>query len=324
MKKLFMLFGGIVVLLLFFYNYQFYKNETSETISRADFKNHVGKLAEANPKNHIETVQEHTVNKHIRIKDEPNDQTIVPVLMYHHFVEEGEKVGYTTISNVAFEEQIKYLKSKGYNTVTDQDIVDYYYNGKKLPENPIQITMDDGYESNYKLAYPILKKYGMKATIFVIVSRIGEEYLPPRLTWDQIKEMSDSGVMSIQSHTYDMHHKVMKNDSVEVSAMISDNNEEFLKSVKDDLIRSKEILEEKLGKEVISLSYPYGHYNEEILSVVKEVGFKLAYTVQSGLNNVNTNELELFRINVSSMYNGKAIEEEIKKQKELLNSQNNN
>lgn len=260
-------------------------------------------------------------NNNAGLVERSNDHTIIPVLMYHHFVEEGEEVGYTTISDVAFEEQITYLKSKGYNTITDQDIVDFYYYGKELPENPIHITMDDGYESNYKIAYPILKENGMKATIFVIVSRIDGDYYPPRLTWDQIKEMSDSGVISIQSHTYDLHHKEIIDDAVEVSAMISDTSDEFLKRVKDDLILSKEILEEKLGKEVISISYPFGHYDENTLNMIEEVGFKVAYTIEHGLNHINTDVLELFRINVSSMYNGKAIEEEIIKQKELLKSQ---
>lgn len=260
-------------------------------------------------------------NNNAGLVERSNDHTIIPVLMYHHFVEEGEEVGYTTISDVAFEEQITYLKSKGYNTITDQDIVDFYYYGKELPENPIHITMDDGYESNYKIAYPILKENGMKATIFVIVSRIDGDYYPPRLTWDQIKEMSDSGVISIQSHTYDLHHKEIIDDAVEVSAMISDTSDEFLKRVKDDLILSKEILEEKLGNEVISISYPFGHYDENTLNMIEEVGFKVAYTIEHGLNHINTDVLELFRINVSSMYNGKAIEEEIIKQKELLKSQ---
>lgn len=61
--------------------------------------------------------------------------TLVPVLMYHHFVEVGEETSYITITNEAFEEQVTYLKSKGYNTITDQDLVDYYYNGIELPEN---------------------------------------------------------------------------------------------------------------------------------------------------------------------------------------------
>lgn len=257
-------------------------------------------------------------NKRIESDHVIESKTIIPTLMYHHFVEVGEKTSYTTITNKAFEEQITYLKSKGYNTVTDQDIVDFYYNGKELPQNPIHITIDDGYESNYKFAYPILKKNNMKATIFIIVSRIDGEYGPPRLTWEQIKEMSDSGVISIQSHTYDLHHKENIN-LVEESAMIAYDSSEYHRKIVDDLIISKRLIEYKLGNEVISMSYPYGHYNEKNLSDVEEAGFKIAYTVDHGLNKFDTSPLELYRINVTPNFTGKTIEKEIIKQKELLN-----
>lgn len=241
-------------------------------------------------------------------------KTIIPTLMYHHFVKAGEKVSGATITIEAFEEQMKYLKSKGYNTVTDQQIVDFYYNGKELPTKPIHITMDDGYKSNYELAYPILKKNNMKATIFMIVSKRGGEYRPPRLTWEQMKEMSDSGLISIQSHSYNLHHKE-KLASGEKSAMIAYDNSQYHRKVVDDLMVSKQLIENKIGAEVISLAYPFGHYNQKNLSDVKEAGFKIAYTTKPGLNKSNTNPLELHRINVVAGYTGKTIEKEITKQK---------
>ncbi len=140
--------------------------------------------------------------------------------MYHHFVKTGEKTIGTTITDEAFEEQMVYLKSNGYNAVTDNDMIDFYYNGKELPQNSIHITIDDGYRSNYEIAYPILKENNMKATIFTVVSRTEGEYKPTSLTWEQMKEMSDSGIINIQSHTYDLHHKEIVN-SIEKSAMIA-------------------------------------------------------------------------------------------------------
>lgn len=181
--------------------------------------------------------------------------------------------------------------------------------------------MDDGYESNYKYAYPILKENDMKATIFIIVLRFDEEYGIPRLSWEQVKEMSDSEVISIQSHTYDLHHKE-NTDPVEVSAMIADDSDNYYQKIIDDLSISKQLIEYKLDKEVVSLSYTYGHYDENTLSAVDEVGFKVAYTVEHGLNGLDTNPLELQRINVSPGWTGETIEKEIIKLKELLNSQN--
>jgi len=239
-------------------------------------------------------------------------KVIIPVLMYHHFVEEGEETSHTTVTDKAFEEQITYLKSQGFTTITDQDIVDFYYKGKKMPKKPIQITIDDGYESNYKLAYPILKENDMKATIFIIASRIDGEYSLPRLTWEQVKEMSDSGVISIQSHTYDLHHKVTVGQD-QVTAAISDHSEEHIKNITDDFIFSKNLIESKLDKEVYSLSYPYGHYDENTISAVEAAGFKLAYTINESVNKFDTNVLELNRINVSPALTGRKIEKEIKR-----------
>ena len=135
----------------------------------------------------------------------------VPVLMYHHISEEGNDS--TELSPEAFEAQIAALAEAGYTAVFPEDLAAYVREGKELPEKPIVITFDDGYLSNYEYAYPILKKYGMVATIFVIGSTVGdtEHYkdtdypITPHFSCEQAKEMVDSGVISIQSHTYDMH-----------------------------------------------------------------------------------------------------------------------
>lgn len=95
----------------------------------------------------------------------------VPVLMYHHISEEGNDS--TELSPEAFEAQIAALAEAGYTSVFPEDLAAYVREGKELPEKPIVITFDDGYLSNYEYAYPILKKYGMVATIFVIGSTVG-------------------------------------------------------------------------------------------------------------------------------------------------------
>lgn len=252
-------------------------------------------------------------------EEEEEKIPFIPVLMYHHFVDEGEETSYTTIRVEEFEGQITYLKAKGYTAITDQDLVDFYETGKELPEKPIHITMDDGYESNYKLAYPILRENGMKATIFLIVSRMEKQYSIPRFNWEEAKEMSDSGIMSIQSHSYDLHHKEeVEVEDEAVSAMIAYHDEVYFQKVRDDLILSRQIIEEKLEKEVIALAYPYGHYDENTLSAVEEAGFKVAYTVRNGVNTAETPPLELNRINVSPGWTGQTIENEIEKQRELL------
>lgn len=253
----------------------------------------------------------------IKANDIFESKTIIPTLLYHHFVEVGDKTGGATITNKEFKEQIVYLKSKGYNTINDRDMFDFYYNGKELPKNPIHITMDDGYESNFKFAYPILKENNMKATIFLIVSSAEKKSNLSYLTWNQMKEMSDSGVMSIQSHTHDLHNKVVV-DSIKKSEMVAGDSIEYHNKVKDDLMTSKKLIEGQLGNKVTSLAYPFGDYNQKNLSDVKEVGLKTAYTVVHGVNSLSTNPLELHRINITPGFTGESIHNEIIKQKNLI------
>ncbi|MBQ3971791.1 MAG: polysaccharide deacetylase family protein, partial [Selenomonadaceae bacterium] len=99
-----------------------------------------------------------------------------------------------------FDDQMRYLKENGYHTITPDEFYESLAGNFELPENPVLITFDDGYEDNYRNAYPILRKYDFKATIFVISSFLGtkEHYF----TWDQAREMAENGI-SIQSHTVD-------------------------------------------------------------------------------------------------------------------------
>lgn len=135
----------------------------------------------------------------------------VPVLMYHHIDQEGNDS--TAMTPALFEAQIAALAQAGYTAVFPDDLAAYVNQGKALPDKPIVITFDDGYLSNYEYAWPILEKYGMVATIFMVGSTTGntEHYkdtaypITPHFSYEQGAEMVASGVISLQSHTYDMH-----------------------------------------------------------------------------------------------------------------------
>ena len=135
----------------------------------------------------------------------------VPVLMYHHIDQEGNDS--TAMTPALFEAQIAALAQAGYTAVLPDDLAAYVNQGKALPDKPIVITFDDGYLSNYEYAWPILEKYGMVATIFMVGSTTGntEHYkdtaypITPHFSYEQGAEMVASGVISLQSHTYDMH-----------------------------------------------------------------------------------------------------------------------
>ena len=162
-----------------------------------------------------------------------------------------------------FDAQMAFLKENGYHTITPHEMYMAFTDGAELPTNPVLITFDDGYADNYTNAYPILRKYGMKATIFVITSLMGK---PGYLTWGQAAEMDASGVVSIESHTV-------------THGSLTDLTDE---QIRYELTEAKHDIEQRLGKEVEFLAYPTGAYNLHIARLVKEAGYKGAFTVRNG------------------------------------------
>src|SRR5699024_8650035 len=111
--------------------------------------------------------------------------------MYHHIDEYGDDS--VTISESLFEEQLEYLYENGYNTVSLDQLVGFVENGTPLPERPVMITFDDGYESNYTIAFELLRKYGFCASIFVVASEVGETPGSLRhFDWNEAREMVSS------------------------------------------------------------------------------------------------------------------------------------
>ena len=171
----------------------------------------------------------------------------IPIYMYHAISEnprKGNKEMYVTPKD--FEAHLIHLKEEGYDAVFADEIKDITGYDRK-----VIITFDDGYTDNYTVAYPILKKYNMKATIFVIADRIGTDGY---MTEKQLKELADSGIISIQSHS-DTHINLID---------LPEN------SLIKELKRSKEKISEITGKEVNVISYPGGRYNEYVIKNTKK------------------------------------------------------
>lgn len=176
-----------------------------------------------------------------------------------------------------FEEQMKYLRDNDYHTITPEELYVALEGKGDLPDNPVLITFDDGYEDNYENAYPILKKYGFKATIFVISSFV--DNMSHYITWDEAREMAKNGI-TIASHTVD--HRSM-----------TDLTDEQLKK---ELVDSKKKIEKEMGAPVDYIAYPTGTYNLHIAQIVKDAGYKAAFTIKYGNVDLNSNIYALERI----------------------------
>ena len=178
-----------------------------------------------------------------------------------------------------FEAQMRYLKENNYTAITPDELYSCLAGDTKLPENSVLITFDDGYEDNYLNAYPILKKYGFKATIFVITGFV--DVYPDYLTWEQIREMNENGI-DIESHT--LSHQSMTD--------LSDSE------LKAELVNSKRALEDRLGHVIEYIAYPTGAYNLHIARLVQEAGYKAAFTIKYGNVDENSNVYALERVPV--------------------------
>lgn len=162
-----------------------------------------------------------------------------------------------------FEKQMVYLKEAGFQTIAPDELAAYLEGQGDLPPKPVLITFDDGYADNYINAYPVLKKYGFKAVIFVITDYL-DQY-PAYFTWAQAKEMSQNGI-TIASHT--MGHR----------SMTDLTDEELVK----ELEGSASAIKAHLGQDAQFVAYPTGTYNLHTADVVRKCGYRAAFTIKYG------------------------------------------
>ncbi|MEW6230700.1 MAG: polysaccharide deacetylase family protein [Chloroflexota bacterium] len=196
-----------------------------------------------------------------------NPSAVVPILMYHRVghVPAGSADAIRkdlSVSPEAFESQMAYLADNGFHSVTLQDLLDYLERGRSLPPKPVILTFDDGYDTMYHRAWPVLKRHGLIGVFFVITDFVGKgEYL----SWKQIQEMAQTG-MDFQSHTRN-HRDLTKSSREQITWQLKG---------------SREMLEAQLKRPVRFLSYPAGKYNQTVIDVTREQGYQAAVTIIYG------------------------------------------
>lgn len=176
-----------------------------------------------------------------------------------------------------FEKHMAWLHEYGYHSITPEQLYAFLTEGAELPDNPVLITFDDGYVDNYANAYPIMRKYGFVGTIFVVTTFL-DKY-PGYLKWAQAKELLDAG-WNIESHT--ATHISMTESSDE--------------KIKSELEKARGDIREKLGKEADFVAYPTGTYNLHIAQMVKDAGYKAAFTIKYDNVSRNSNVYALERV----------------------------
>ena len=233
------------------------------------------------------------------------------ILMYHmvSFHKKNAKFNGLRVEPIEFEKQIKYLVENNWNFFTMSELIEKKEN---LPKKSISITFDDGYEDNFTNAFPILKKYNVKATIYIVFDRHGREWSSkrkeknssgelvnePKLLDEQIIELLDSGLLEIGSHT-------MTHDNLPTL-----NKEQKINEIKNSKIE----IEKRFNIRCNSFCYPFGLYDEEDIKIVKDCGYTNATITKKGIDDISkSDEFELKRITVSGKDNMIAFKIKLKR-----------
>ena len=220
----------------------------------------------------------------------------VPVLLYHHIDE--NPTNSMMVTPETFEEQMRFLAENGYHTVTIRQMIDYVYHGGDLPDNPVCVTFDDGYLSNYEYAWPILERYGLNAVVYAIGVSVGHDRyykdtqfeLIPHFGFEQAREMMESGVIDVQSHTYDMHQwaPVETGDQIRETIVPLDGESEagYAAALNADIEQYAEIARRELGGAFLSLAYPKGQYTVLTEMLVHQAGIPVTMSTRTDSRNV--------------------------------------
>ena len=206
----------------------------------------------------------------------------VPILMYHHIADPpaGAKAVERdlSVSPARFEEQLRYLRDAGYQSISTVDLVYHLTLGTPLPAKPVIITFDDGYRDVYTNAFPLLRAYGFTATVYVITDFV-DRGLTPYLTWPQIEEMYAAGI-EFGAHSRD--HPDLRRKSYDFLVW--------------QILGPKQTLEAHLPAPVRTFSYPSGAYDQRVIEVLRSAHYWCAVTTEQGATHSSDGLFTLSRI----------------------------
>lgn len=249
-----------------------------------------------------------------------NRTRLLPIIMYHHITVNEAKAGDYTVTEQEFISDLQYIKDNGYTTVTIEDISNYVNGKSDLPDKPIMITFDDGFESFYSIAYPILKENNMRAVVSVIGS-VTEKYSAindhnisySNMTWSEINEMRQSGLIEFQNHSYNMH-SCKSGERKGISQLQGESDSQYRKSLTEDLYKTQKLFEENCGFKPTAIAYPYGAYSKNTLKIVKECGFTCTLVCEERINKITIGDSDcLFSLGRYNRPSGISTEDFFKK-----------
>ena len=215
----------------------------------------------------------------------------IPVLLYHHVMNEKDmtqehRSNSNIVSTEQFEAQMKYLHDNKYYTASVEELEQFLDGRAILPKRTVVITFDDGYRSNTRYCYPILKKYGFKASIFLITGLIGaKQNVIEHATWTDLHRSAD--VFSFYNHSHDLH----KLDSNGKSLMVTSAQS----VIRRDILTSKGVVDSSY------FAFPYGQSSATVVALLRRTGYRMAFTTETGYVGKQANVFGLPRFTITPL-----------------------
>src|SRR3989440_8760704 len=213
------------------------------------------------------------------------DQTAQTIIFcYHRLVDKIRYPG-TEITPAAFEAQMKELKDRGITVIPMQDLLAWKRGEKNIPPRCAVITFDDGYKSQYEVAWPIMKKYGYPFTMFIYTEGVRGGSLAGggAITWEQLADMRDNGI-DIEAHSA-THQDLREGHTIMVSQPGAKRTKkkltgaEYEQWVQNEIVGSKQLLEQRLGIKINCFAVPFGTYNDHVKEIARNAGYEAMFTV---------------------------------------------
>lgn len=225
-----------------------------------------------------------------------NDFVRIPILTYHNF--DPSVPGSMTIDTQKFAAQMKYLKDNGYTVIPLMQAVNYLQGKiKELPPKPVVITADDGRVTVYQYMLPVIRQYQYPVTLFIYPSAISNAKYA--MTWDQLRELQQTKLFDIESHTY--WHPNFKDEKKHSSVA------EYNKLVHAQLFTARDILNKKLNINVTLLAWPYGIYTKELEKQAADAGYTMAFSIDDRSAIPTENRMSMPRYMVAERYSMKTF-----------------
>ena len=199
-----------------------------------------------------------------------NGYQTIPILCYHRF---GSRAAKLNVSPASFEAQMDFLARNGYTVVTMERLARFLDGKEALPAKSVAITIDDGYRSTYEIAYPILRKFGFHATVFLYTDFVGAS---DALTWPQMKEMMASGLVDIQPHS--------KSHSNLTLRLPGETEARYKERIRREVDNPVTVLKERLAEGSFTYAYPYGDVNDYVVDLLVKQSVSQGVTVTPGGN----------------------------------------